>query len=299
MTNTPNAQRPFHDVLSEAVQARDLTLERLSARLKALGTPVSIATLSYWQSGRSLPTRARSIKALEHLEAILQLSPGHLVSALPGDSFTRWDPLAVLPPQERIQAIVAEMGMDLNRHLTTLSMMDSVTVSPDGLSNEQVTRQLLRAEEDHLEHTPIVLSQAPLTGGGGAPGLRAGLGCTLGQMAVDDDAGFVVAEMRFPRPLQRGDMALVEYVALWESDQVETSFDRSLAAGARFLVMEATFEGKAPVEAAYWYTPSHQRADEERSQIVHPGRHIQVALRDVPAGIHRLAWQLPDEAPES
>lgn len=35
-------------------------LERIRSHLDQAGVPVSIATLSYWQSGRSLPTRARS-----------------------------------------------------------------------------------------------------------------------------------------------------------------------------------------------------------------------------------------------
>ena len=40
-------------------------------RLDAAGVPVSIATLSYWQSGRSLPTRSRSYHTLVELERIL------------------------------------------------------------------------------------------------------------------------------------------------------------------------------------------------------------------------------------
>ena len=86
MTIPPPPEAPFHEVLTHAIQRRNLTLERLSVRLRAQGTPVSIATLSYWQSGRSVPTRARSLQAVEHLERILSLPPGYLMSALPGDA---------------------------------------------------------------------------------------------------------------------------------------------------------------------------------------------------------------------
>ena len=75
---TPN----FSEVLSRAVQARGLSLDRIRARLEAAGVPVSNATLSYWQSGRSLPTRARSLRTLVELEAILQLEPGTLIELI-------------------------------------------------------------------------------------------------------------------------------------------------------------------------------------------------------------------------
>lgn len=78
----------FAEVLSQAVGE----LDRLSTRLSQLGTPTSIATLSYWQTGRSLPTRARSLKAIEHLERILGVPTGHLVRSLPGDQMSRWTP---------------------------------------------------------------------------------------------------------------------------------------------------------------------------------------------------------------
>ena len=47
----------FADALTTAIQQRGLSLERIRARLAKAEVPVSTATLSYWQSGRSLPTR--------------------------------------------------------------------------------------------------------------------------------------------------------------------------------------------------------------------------------------------------
>ena len=50
-------EREFADVLRAAIQARGLGLERIRERLLAHGVSVSMATLSYWQSGRSQPER--------------------------------------------------------------------------------------------------------------------------------------------------------------------------------------------------------------------------------------------------
>jgi hypothetical protein len=47
----------FAEVLREAIRARGLGLERIRERLLAHGVSVSMATLSYWQSGRSRPER--------------------------------------------------------------------------------------------------------------------------------------------------------------------------------------------------------------------------------------------------
>lgn len=71
-------QTHFSHVFRSAVRARGLTLDRIRVRLAAAGTPVSNATLSYWQSGRSLPTRRTSLRTLAELEHILRVEPGTL-----------------------------------------------------------------------------------------------------------------------------------------------------------------------------------------------------------------------------
>lgn len=49
------ADSEFARVLRAAIQARGLGLERIRDRLRVQGISVSLATLSYWQSGRSRP----------------------------------------------------------------------------------------------------------------------------------------------------------------------------------------------------------------------------------------------------
>ena len=61
----------FAGALRDAIQARGLGLERIQERLRAEGFSVSLATLSYWQTGRSRPERRESLAALAELEKIL------------------------------------------------------------------------------------------------------------------------------------------------------------------------------------------------------------------------------------
>ncbi|MFD8961897.1 multiprotein-bridging factor 1 family protein, partial [Streptomyces anulatus] len=62
----------FPGALREALNRRGLSLERVSERLRVRGITISQATLSSWQRGRSQPERARSLRAVEVLEEILE-----------------------------------------------------------------------------------------------------------------------------------------------------------------------------------------------------------------------------------
>lgn len=294
------ADEPFSTVLSRAIQRRNLTLERLSSRLRSLGTPVSIATLSYWQSGRSIPTRAKSLKAVEHLERILSLPPGYLMNALPGDGTNRWDPLAVLPPDQRIYAVLEQMGLDLNRHLAILTVQDSLRLSNGGFTQHQTTRQLVRAEEDGVVHTPVIMVNEDEFN---PPGLTAGTGCRFGQLAVLEDISTVVGELVLPQPLMRGDMVMFEYEVLRETEQVgnatpQAAYYRALPSVAPFLVLDLTMED-APLAAEYVYREREDVPFEGGTHVPLPtDEHVQVSLRDAAPGSHGLAWtHSPDLAP--
>ena len=78
MSPVAAASGSFADVLRTAIEVRGLGLERIRDRLDAQGISLSVATLSYWQSGRSQPGRKQSIAALPHLEQLLALDQGSL-----------------------------------------------------------------------------------------------------------------------------------------------------------------------------------------------------------------------------
>lgn len=72
----------FADVLRSAIAERGLGLERIREHLARHGVRVSLATLSYWQTGRSRPERRTSLAAVGHLEEVLGLPSGRLSSLL-------------------------------------------------------------------------------------------------------------------------------------------------------------------------------------------------------------------------
>lgn len=73
---------PFALALRTAIRVRGLGLERIQYRLRRRGVPVSLATLSHWQSGRSRPDRPNSFAALAVLEQILRVPSGALLRLL-------------------------------------------------------------------------------------------------------------------------------------------------------------------------------------------------------------------------
>lgn len=72
----------FPAALRAALRARGLTLTQVADELAARGLTVSLATLSYWSTGRSLPRRRTSQQVVTELEDVLGVPAGTLVSAL-------------------------------------------------------------------------------------------------------------------------------------------------------------------------------------------------------------------------
>lgn len=201
----------FHEALRSAVEARDLPLERLAAHLRSRGHTVSIATLSYWQSGRSAPARPRSLLALGALESVLGVPRGHLAALLPTPpSSPSPGPVAlghVLSERASLDTVLADLGLVVDRGL---SLVSSHT----------------RAFADHTTHTPSVITREVMTATetgtdtyvivAGHPARNVEVevtplaGCSLRRATRSLADSYVVAELEIPT-LRRGDPHLVEY----------------------------------------------------------------------------------------
>lgn len=280
----------FAEVLSEAIAHRNLTLERLSHRLRAAGTPVSIATLSYWQTGRSLPTRNRSLRAVAELEQILRVPVGQLSNALPGDVVSQWDPVVGLPRDEQVDTVLRSLGMDPRMPFTSRTLHDSLLVDTPNQRHHQTTRHLLRADVEGLDRFPLIFHQARGEDLPATP--EAGVGCELGRVVQLDEQGLVVGEMLLAKPLRKGELAMVDYRMSWDTaHDDEPGYTRQLRSSPRFLVMDLTFRGPLPQQVTYWNAPlGSTRGDElAKEQPVEPEEYVQVVLTD-PSGNHGLAW---------
>jgi transcriptional regulator with XRE-family HTH domain len=202
----------FAAALAGAVAARGLTLERLAYRLRAAGSEVSIAALSSWQTGRTLPTTQRSLAALAQLERLLGQAPGSLERLVAHDRAQR---LALAPdidvgtatlPQDLVIAARRRWGLPPVTGLLAHEIHDMVSLRGDGSASVE-TRLVLQCVADGtdrwvagLQTLPEVLDHAEI---------RAEVGCALGRTEVDRDRAVVLVEVLFPAPLAAGDMHFI------------------------------------------------------------------------------------------
>ncbi|MFI0450596.1 helix-turn-helix domain-containing protein [Actinomadura sp. 6N118] len=214
----------FAGALRQAVQASGLTLERIRHRLGQRGLPVSVATLSYWQRGRSRP-RSRAVVAA--LEEILGVPAGSLTGLLEaadhgahpvrhgggGAGRTGAGRLErgraagdLWPDPERYARVVGQLDRSGDHRLERLSTHDVYRLDADRRPGRLSVRTVLRAAGDDVDRVVCVhpagegQPEAELTG------LRY---CRPGRVRAEE--GLLAFELVFDRVLAAGDTAVVEY----------------------------------------------------------------------------------------
>ncbi|MBB4965051.1 XRE family transcriptional regulator [Saccharothrix violaceirubra] len=242
--------RPFADALRAAIAARGIGLERIREYLADHGVTVSVATLSYWQSGRSRPERRSSLAAIGHLEEVLLLPPGHLSNLLgPPRPRGRWlnrlpraaPPVGALFPQPaRVEDAAGEVRWD--DRLTRLSRHDLVLVGPDRCEQSVRTRHVLRADADGADRWVLVTEASD----GSLPLVKPLWHCDLGRVVVRPSAGLVVAELLFDRALRRGEHIVIEHELITPVPRpVATAHTRTFRHPVREYVLEIAFDPAA------------------------------------------------------
>lgn len=200
---------PFSDALRQAIRARGLTLDRLRHRLRAQGHSVSLATLSYWQSGRSRPERATSLAALTELERILRVPPGELMAHLIDTA-----PIDIETLAEGTEAggvfdeLARRLGLTWGAGLRRVSVHETLDVAADRTEAARAARETVVATTDGIDRFPVGYHVEEAVR---AASLEA-FGCSrIGRVLTVLRRGIVVGEALLPRPLARGDATLVDY----------------------------------------------------------------------------------------
>jgi hypothetical protein len=204
----------FPDALRTAVRRSGRSLESLRRRLEERGSSVSIATLSYWQSGRSQPQRSASLEAVAHLEEILGVPRGHLVSRLgpprrPGP--TRGLPTAAPLPEEIPlgQRALEELGFGVHHELVDVTVHDTIDVDARGVQRVRTIRNVVRATRDGARRIPALLSVSEPTGA--VAEFEAVSGCRIGRRVTHAREGVFAAEILLERPLRIDETGAAEH----------------------------------------------------------------------------------------
>ncbi|GAA1390112.1 hypothetical protein [Luteococcus peritonei] len=289
--DTPADGEDFARLLSRAVMRRELTLDSIASRLRAAGCPVSTATLSYWQNGRTIPTRISSMRAVSVLERVLLVPPGHLLSALPQGAPTAWRPSMVIPPDAPLRAVLKQMKISLERFHTPVVHMESLVLDEEDRVQRHLVRQVLRAEVDGRITWPVIYKQEDV--GDEAPWVVPLLGCQLVQHTQVAEMGLFVGEMTLPQPVRAGDLASIELEVVW-TPALQPCLSRALAAPVQYLVMDVTFQGRVPASARHTHTPSFEEdAQARRTPLEVHDNAVQLVQQHAAPGLHAIEWDWP------
>lgn len=278
----------FATRFTAAVEARKLPLDRLQARLAEAGCQVSVATLSYWRTGRSKPWRHRSLEAVSELERILEVDPGHLLEALPRERGLDWNPLAVLPKRDVTERAIESMSVDLSRRWSRIMVEDLMVVNAGRCETRQTTRMWLEAKVDGAANWPVIFypddDDAP------SGHIHAVSGCIVRDVVPIDGTPLLVAELSTPRPLSRGERTMIEYEALFGSTTAESyRVARSLPGPLSVLSLGARFEGELP--ATHYgaaKTPTGKALAMGPTALI--GNEVRCISLNTEIGVYSLEW---------
>ena len=309
MNESSSAPGPedFAEILRRAVAARGLTLARIRARLAEHGVSVSVATLSNWQSGRSLPGRRIASDVLSTLDRVLGLEPGTLAAAA-RDTDERRRAAAevrhgvshIAYHGEVVQEFYDRFGLPWEDGLTRLTVHDRVWLDDRGAQDKQTATLTLRADRDGVDRFCVfqvdVGTDRPL----GA--FRALSGCRLGRTVADETHRVSFAEFLLPAPMARGDLATASHGQVHAPGGPPAStHGRIHRTSFRDFALEVRFHpDRVPTVAEQFYEPAdspritspdvHLEADTYgRRPIV--GGVAQAYISQRGPGISGLRWQ--------
>ncbi|GAA3035300.1 helix-turn-helix domain-containing protein [Actinokineospora globicatena] len=296
-SRVPRAET-FGDALRTAIHRRDLTLDRIRSRLAARGVDISLATLSYWQQGRSRPEREKSLRALRELESILNLPSNALFDLLE-------------PPKPRGRLVTASAvtgsrlyGDDapirgvlggsferLNHGIAPMTMTESCTIDASRSLRRISTTQVLRAVREGADHFMIVHG---VDEGDVMPSdIRVHTG-RLGDVRIDHENGFLAAEIRFGRALARNETTIVEYdTVLGESAIPSRRHEHRLRMPISSMLMRVRFDPRAlPTRCHGFYRDSVPAALKQRRRlIVDASNTIHTFVPKCVPGVYGMSWQ--------
>jgi hypothetical protein len=298
---------PFPDALRAAIKGSGLSLDRIQHRLQLRGVTISVATLSYWQSGRRRPERPESLDAMRHLEAVLRVPPNAL-TALLGPPRPRGRrrhngrllPLDVLWGSASLGSLLGRVNTSCDGILARISQHDRCSVNTRRQLHTVRVSQVLRAEQDGADRWVLVYDWEAATKD--APEIIGLRNCRLGRVAVDHDAHILVAELLFDRPLATGETLIMEYQVVNPVSGhgvTADSYSRRLRLPVRDYVLEVQFDpGHLPVRCQQFSSPAADvRLARRRNLTISPTGEVHAVALGVGPGMFGIEWDWPPLIP--
>ncbi|MFD9941236.1 hypothetical protein ACFWYW_44600 [Nonomuraea sp. NPDC059023] len=297
------ANGPFSAALRLAVQESGLSLDRLQHHLREQGLSVSRTALSYWQSGRTQPERADSIRAVHVLEEVLAVPADSLVGLLgPPRPRGRWIGQQAAAARRPDQSWARPEGLR--------RVLAQVEATPDDLSQLVRLRHSMLVQLDAhrqirtITEQVVVRARAAQVGrdlmvhryymaGAQGPVVERARGWRPGRIRSDHETGFEVHEMILDRVLPEGGMAVMEYTLAFPPGHLDPYASFRVEPGMRELTMEVEFDRAArPAKCRACFQPSIDRPRPTGDELWIGGTLVAAHIVfDPEPGIHSVIWE--------
>lgn len=302
----PGENDAFAAALRAAIQRRGLSLDRIRYHLTQHGHELSVATISYWQSGRSRPERASSLAAIAGLEEILGLERGHLAAKLSArrrgsgasgqnaaDATEAMEAPEAMDAMEAMEAadtylpylqdLMGRLGLTWDVGLTQISVHDQVDVDARGRTLSHHVKQLLVADRDDVADYWAYYQAT------GRPFIEGVHNCEVAGIEELPEFGVVVAQLRLMRTLREGESILVEHKAGQREPQPsDCTVERAFLHHVRSAHTEVLFHDTRLPLAAERFTivDGLERVD----PIVIVDRSVHALVLDFGPGLYGVRW---------
>ncbi|WP_216214917.1 helix-turn-helix domain-containing protein [Amycolatopsis aidingensis] len=281
-------QENFADALRAAIHRRGLTLERIQSRLAARGVRVSLATLSYWQQGRSRPERRKSLHALREIETILGLPPSTLLDLLPSSKSRGRGSSSPRRGQEPAQpAVLLDRA---GKGISVLSVSDFCTVDAGRNLRSISTTQVVRAVAEPQDR--ILLVHAIDDGDALPTDIRVRIG-RLGEVRVDKDNGYLAAEILFGRTLVSDTTTVIEYDTILATGTAPSRrYERRLRSTMHSCLIRVGFDPAArPARCYEYHHPTGPAVPAERGRLfTDDAMTVHTFVPNAAPGVYGISW---------
>lgn len=281
----------FAALLAQAIRSSGLTLDGLRLRLRDEGVRISVATLSYWQNGRSQPTSAHAVHTLSAIERVLDMPAGALVKAAPVAQTRSRGSVAsrtCFPLPRDVREAVAMTGLDAQA-LRKVSTHFTVTLAEDRTQSSEVVRSVVQCLVSGTRSFPLVGTLDE-----GVEQDVTGLSnCSVGETVDQPDAGLRVTEMLLPRPLRQGELLMLEYMTTFGPGG-EPSRELLIAVPKLSeLVVEVQFvwPDQPRRVVGFSHDPNAQRNAADDLELPLSAASAQLVLLDTSPSVVGLQWQ--------
>ncbi len=279
----------FGAALGAAVRGRGLTLDRLRWHLARRGLHVGVSSLSEWQHGRSVPTSAKSLRAVTALEEILRLPSGELSALVPG---SRARAVGLDERGSPVEPLLRDVT-DTSGAFDILARRCKVYVDASRRASVMRHHTVIRARRDGLDRYVVRYF--------GDPGcvidrvaFRRLHNCRLGRVVRRPDPvqPALVAELLFDRPLSAGDTWVFGRETTDGTGVPCTDYGHGFRQAINEFLLEVQFD--PAVEPVGVWAFAEDCLDTGRRRLreltLAGNRTAHVAASDVRSGVRGIAW---------